>query len=128
MAWRLLLTLATAAQSSSPTPGIVPGFVDGGRLYELCRETGPEAENSSALCLGYVVGAVDQIAAREARRAAGRRTICLPPTVTAAELAETVSLYLGDSRRWSDAGSTVVREALSANFPCRTPPPRPVQP
>ena len=119
MPWRLILSLTTVAPLA-PAPGMVPGFVDGAHLHELCRDKGPDAKGGDAICVGYVVGAVDQILARQARRPPAGRTVCLPSGITADQLAATVDSYLeADPSLRRQAAAAVVLKALDLSFPCR---------
>jgi len=118
--WLLILSLATTVPAAPPGPALVPGFVDGGRLSALCSASGAGAESANSLCLGYVVGAVDQILARQTRRAALQRSICLPAGASAEQLAAAITKRLAqDPRLWSQAASAVVRDALEKLYPCR---------
>jgi hypothetical protein len=119
----LILTLSTAIPAAPPAPTVVPGYVDGARLAVLCDPAAPDAEASGPLCLGYVVGSVDQILARQARRPLRRPTICLPQNLPVEQLVDTIEKHL---RRYPKvrafAASTVIRDALERRYPCRPEP------
>ena len=119
----LILTLATAIPTAPVAPEMVPGFIDGTRLATLCSPTAPDAEASRSLCLGYVVGSVDQLLARQARRPFLRHTICLPKDLPAEQLVETIERHLIRYPRVQDsAASAVIRDALEARYPCKPEP------
>ncbi|MFZ3004890.1 MAG: Rap1a/Tai family immunity protein [Phenylobacterium sp.] len=113
MNWLLLLSLATAIPS--PPPG-VQGFVSAEDLMILCE---PQ-DDSSALCLGYLVGALDQLLARQARRPAARHTLCLPKGLTAEMMRDNVMDRVArDPRRRPQAAAEAIRQAVEAEYPCR---------
>lgn len=121
MHWFLILTLATAIPAAPTAPAIVPGFIDGDRLAALCSPIAPDPEASHSLCLGYIVGSVDQLLARQARRPALARTICLSKAPSAEQLVEVTEKHLTRHPRVrSSAASAVIRDALEARYPCRS--------
>lgn len=123
MHWLLILTLATAVPTAPALPGVVPGFIDGGRLDDLCNAVGADAEAASSLCFGYVVGSVDQVLARQARRPAAQRTVCLPRGLSVEQAVEVIAEHLAYRPRLrSHAASAVVRDALEAHYPCKAEP------
>ena len=78
MHWLLALSIVTGLPPQAPTE---LGFVDASQLSALCGTSGSNANSARLLCLGYVVGAVDQLLAAQARR--GRSTLCPPQDLTA---------------------------------------------
>ncbi len=116
----LILSLATASPVAAPPPAMVTGFVDSGRLDALCHTTGAEPEASASLCFGYIVGSVDQVLAREARRPAAQRMICLPRGLSVEQMVEAVAKHPAHpSRVQPQAASVAVRDALEALYPCK---------
>ena len=66
----LILSLITGG---APAPVMMPGFVDAPRLLSLCKAEGPDAKSGQAICLGYVIGVVDQLMVQQSRRDGPRR-------------------------------------------------------
>ncbi|CAN5548163.1 hypothetical protein BH10PSE5_BH10PSE5_02470 [soil metagenome] len=117
MAWLLILSLVTAIPAPSPS---VQGFMSAADLAVLCE---PQDE-ASALCLGYLVGAMDQLLARQAGRSSARRTICLPKGVTAEAMRDAIMTRLTrDPRNRPEAAADAVRQAAQAEYGCRAVPP-----
>lgn len=113
MNWLLLLSLATAIPP--PPPG-VQGFVSAEDLMVLCE---PQ-DDSSALCLGYLVGALDQLLARQARRPVARHTLCLPKGLTAEVMrASVMDRVARDPTRRPRSAAEAIRLAMEAEYPCR---------
>ncbi|WP_340647611.1 Rap1a/Tai family immunity protein [Phenylobacterium sp.] len=114
MNWFFLISLVTASPLS-PSPQAVQGFMTASDLTVLCT---PQDE-SSALCLGYLVGAVDQLLARQARRSAARHTICLPKGMTAETMRGAIMARLArDPRNRPHAAADAVRHAVEAEYAC----------
>ncbi len=112
MAWLLILSLVTAIPAPSPS---VQGFMSAGDLAVLCE---PRNE-ASALCLGYLVGAMDQLLARQARRPAARYTICLPKGVTAEAMRDVIMIRLTrDPKNRPEAAADAIRQAVQAEYGC----------
>lgn len=112
MTWLLILSLVTAVP---PPPPAVQGFMSAKDLTVLCT---PQ-DDSSALCLGYLVGAVDQLLARQARRPAARHTICLPKGVTAEAMRDTVMTRLArDPLNRPEAAADAISQAVQAEYAC----------
>jgi hypothetical protein len=119
----LILTLATAIPAAPIAPAMVPGFIDGARLAVLCGPAASDAEVSRLLCLGYIVGSVDQLLARQARRPFQRQSLCLPKDLPVEQLVETIERRLiRYPKVQSAAASAVIRDALEARYPCRPEP------
>lgn len=120
MSWFLILSIVTAGPLPAASSALVPGFIDGGRLYALCSARANDVGSAGALCLGYVIGSVDQVLARQARRPVAQHRICLPAGQSAEQLSGAISERIGRDRRlWSQAASTVVQGALEDLYPCR---------
>lgn len=108
------------------TAATTPGFIDRTGLTAVCNATedGPDAE---ALCLGYITGSVDQLLSSQARRPAGRRTICLPTSLSPDDVRMAIVAAL--NRMAADpsvegespiAAASVIRRTLEATYPCVT--------
>jgi hypothetical protein len=65
------MTIVTALTPPQPTH---PAFMDAPRLQATCDAEGPDAPAAKAVCIGYVMGVVDQLMTRSARR--GGPTFC----------------------------------------------------
>ncbi len=114
MWWLVALSLVTGA---APSPPPQFGFIDAVRLAALCEAKGPDAASARSLCLGYVVGAVDQLFAQQARRS--RATICPPGDLTADDALQAVlrhARFASKADGLSAAG--FVRFAMEDSFPC----------
>lgn len=117
MFWLLALSIVTGLP---PPPPSQPGFIDAARLAALCGAAGPDSQSARSLCLGYVVGSVDQLMALQARR--GRATVCLPKDLTAESAMKAVvrhSRYASTATGVGAAG--FVRLALEQAYPCPVP-------
>jgi hypothetical protein len=117
MWWVMALSLVTGLP---PPPPPQAGFMDAARLNALCEATGPDAQSARSLCLGYVVGAVDQLLASQARR--GRATVCPPADLTVNDALNAVmrrSRYASTAAGVTAAG--FVRFAMEDSYPCPTP-------
>lgn len=113
----LILSLVTGG---APAPPSMPGFVDSPRLVSMCKAEGPDAKSGQAICMGYVVGAVDQLMAQQARRDVPRRTICPPKSLTASDAVEAIvkySRFAVTARGIGAAG--FVRFAMEDTYPCQ---------
>ncbi|MDO8379060.1 Rap1a/Tai family immunity protein [Phenylobacterium sp.] len=119
MIWLLALSIVTAVP---PPPAGVPGYMNGGQFVAMCLAQGPDAEVGAVLCLGYLVGSVDQLLAREARRSPDRRTICLPKGATAEQVREAVMTQLvAHPEAQVHAAAELIRLSLETEFPCPAP-------
>lgn len=114
--WLLLLSLVTGL---GPLPPNEPGFLDAPRLVVLCRADGPDAQSARTLCLGYVVGSLDQLLALEAKQDEGRRTICPPQDMTAEDAVRAVVRYSRFAETAKGLGAAgFVKFALEDTYPC----------
>ncbi len=113
--WRIVvLSLVTGMP---PPPPSQFGFLDAAHLAALCEAKGPDAASARSLCLGYVVGAVDQLLAQQARR--GRVSICPPGDLKATDALQAVlrhSRFASTADGLSAAG--FVRLAMEQAYPC----------
>jgi hypothetical protein len=112
----VILSLTTGVL---PQPTTTPGFLDAAKLVAFCGASGPDAKAGQAICMGYVVGAVDQLLVQQARRDEVRRTICPPKTLSATDAMKAVVKY---SRFASTAhgigAASFVRFAMEDTYPC----------
>jgi len=117
MPWFLALSLVVGLPPPAPSQA---AFLDAQRLIALCSASGPDAPSGRSLCLGYVVGSVDQLLAQQARR--GRATICPPADFKADDALATV---VGHARYATAAdampAARFVRFALEDAYPCPIP-------
>lgn len=112
----LLLSLVTG---EPPPPALLPGFLDAARLMAFCEAKGEDADAGRALCMGYVVGAVDQLVAQQARRDESRRTICVPKAMTPNDAVAAVVKYSRFAATAKGIGaSSFVRFAMEDTYPC----------
>ncbi len=119
MHWLVILSLVTGAP---PPAGTLPGFLDAAKLVSLCDAAGADAEAARAICIGYVVGSVDQLMAQQARRDASRRTICPPSNMTADAAMKAVVKYSRFGSTATGVGaSAFVKFAMEDSFPCQSP-------
>lgn len=117
MQWLLILSLVTGV---APPPATMPGFLDTERLMALCDAGGPDAESGRAICMGYIVGSLDQLMAQQSRRDEGRRTICPPKDMTAEDAVRAVIKYSRfGATATGIAASSFVRFAMEDSFPCQ---------
>ena len=117
MLWFLMLSLVVGPPPPAPKQ---VGFMDARRLIALCEASGPDASSGRSLCLGYVVGSVDQLLARQSRR--GRATICTPPGFKAEDaLGSVVSHARYASTADGMGAAEFVRFALEDSYPCPSP-------
>lgn len=114
MRWLLALTVVTGLP---PQAASLPGFFDAPKLVALCSAKGPDADAAKAVCLGYVLGAADQLLMRQGRR--GRPAVCPPGDLTASA---TLSAVMRHERYASSAkgvgAADFVRVALEQAWPC----------
>ena len=108
------LLLALSLTVGAPT---LPGFIDAPRLVALCTETGEGFESARSLCLGYVVGALDELLVRQS--ATGIRTVCLPADLTARQALTQVmhQAAIVEAGKGVSAAS-FVQFALEQAYPC----------
>jgi hypothetical protein len=119
MGWLIALTVAAGiAQPTTP----MSGFLDAAKLIGMCTDTGPAASAARAVCLGYVVGSVDQLMAQQARRDPAQRTICPPKTLTADQAVQAVVRHPTFAAKGVGIGaSAYVRFSMEQAYPCTHP-------
>jgi hypothetical protein len=112
----VILSLTTGVLAQ---PTKTSGFLDAAKLVSFCNASGADTKSGQAICIGYVVGAVDQLMAQQARRDEVRRTICPPKSLTANDTVKAVIKY---SRFASTAhgigAASFVRFAMEDTYPC----------
>src|SRR6187399_1943458 len=117
MPWFLVLSLVVGPPPASANN---QAFLTASQLVALCNASGPDSPSGRSLCLGYIVGSVDQLLARQSRR--GRAAFCPPSGFKADDALATV---VGHARYASAAdGMTAagfVRFALEDAYPCPVP-------
>jgi hypothetical protein len=115
----MALSLATAIPAPSPS---VPGYMDRRHLAPLCDPSSVDVGEARSLCLGYIVGSVDQLLAQQSRRPASRRSICLPMGLPIETLRDAVTRRLVQRPVARQvAAASLIRDALEAAFPCPAP-------
>ncbi|HEY2358718.1 MAG TPA: Rap1a/Tai family immunity protein [Phenylobacterium sp.] len=118
MHWLVILSLITG---TTPPPATLPGFIDAAKLIELCGaelDAGP----GRAICVGYVVGAVDQLMAQQSQLEEARRTICPPSGMTVEDAVSAVVKYGRFGSTATNIGASgFVRFAMEETFPCASP-------
>ena len=114
MWWILAFSLVTGLP---PAPPPHYGFIDAARLATLCKAQGDDAASARSLCLGYIVGAVDQLFAQQAR--SGQATICPPGDLTADDaMAAVVRHARFASTADGLSAADFVRLAMEIGYPC----------
>lgn len=113
----LILSLVIGSTPASPT---MPGFLDAARLVSMCNASGADAKSGQSLCMGYVVGAIDQLMAQQLSGDTPRRTICPPMAMTANDAVKAVvrSSRFAPTARGIGA-SSFIRFALEDTYPCQ---------
>jgi hypothetical protein len=87
-------------------------FTSSDVLYQRCVGT----EEEKIFCTAYVLGVIDTLAVYKVML--GQGVVCLPPNVSAGELAAIVTKYLGNHRKEEPGGSGAVSVALNKVYPC----------
>ena len=112
----LILSLLTG---TPPPPPAIQGFVDAAKLMSLCQEGGPDAAAGQSICMGYVIGAVDQLMAQQGRRDGARRTICPPEGMTVNDAVAAVVKYSRFATTAKGIGAaSFIRFAMEDTYPC----------
>ena len=118
MHWLAILT-TLAAIAAAPGPRSMPGFLDAPKLAELCGDLDPALNDGPAICLGYVLGSVDQLLAEQARLPLHRHSICPPAKLTPAAAVQVVMRHAEWARSAADVGAAgFVKNALEQAYPC----------
>jgi hypothetical protein len=115
MIWLAALSLSTAPAPPAP---LMAGFLDASQLAAACRPAERGDVAMDGLCLGYVLGVVDQSLSAQARRP-GPQRFCLPNDVTAEEVRARIVARLAVAPRPGTAAASLVRQVLEQEFPCR---------
>ena len=111
-----LLAAATVTVQPPAAPEGHPGFLDAGNLFQLCREGAELANDAMAVCVGYIVGAVDQMLAPDDTR---QPAACFPEETTGAELVMTVLAYEPVADAMPDvAAADLLRQIFAEAYPC----------
>ena len=108
------------AGSGARAAGTDLEFYTGADLMAQCAAAPPGAgqELNQARCTGYVMGVSDAIQAAQGAGGPGR--ICIAPSVGAPVLVASVRRFLkAHPQKREFAAQDLVREALSATYPCR---------
>ena len=111
--WLIALAIVTGLPSKTAS---LPGFFDAPKLLALCTASGPDADAAKAVCLGYVMGAADQLLMRQARR---RPSVCPPGDLTASAALSAVMRHERYAYSAKGIGAAdFVRVALEQAWPC----------
>ncbi len=112
------MILLLAGMLAAAEPAVVVSSLQTEQLAEQCR--GKDADATAGFCTGYILGVFDTLSMAQ--------QIC--PSPTSASTIKAVSAarkYLRSHRKaWDRAPVFLVRDALTAAFPCK--PPEPVAP
>lgn len=110
-----LIALSLLAEPALPSPKH-PGFVDAPTLAALCTADPVIEPEAPAICLGYVVGAVDQLFMDVD---GGPRRPCLPDHITAEEIVALVRANASIAAGSEGSGAAdFLRDMLQEAFPC----------
>jgi hypothetical protein len=119
-----MIGLAVAAATASAALPVAaaapvtprPDRVTGRMLADLCQ-------SNQALCLGYVVGAVDALVAAQATWNVPVN-YCIPPTLTNQQIADiTIHMLRVRPQLMEANAAAVVAVALTTTYPCKPQPP-----
>jgi hypothetical protein len=112
---RVVLAAAMIVVPGAAEADGAPDF-SGNALYQACTA---EVIDGSAFCRGYVWGGFESVA-ELSRNWATVQPICMPPGVSASQMADMVIGYLHDhpAERHRPAISLVL-EAMARGFPCK---------
>ena len=94
----------------------IAGVVSGNKLKQYCFSGEPDGR---PLCLGCILGAVDQLAAID-QLSPGSQNLCLPEGTTGGQFQAIVERYLMDHpEQLRFPGAGLVHLALMEAFPCK---------
>ena len=94
------------------------GFLDAGHLSQLCVGDPAQSTVAMSICLGYVVGAADQMLLPGDRR---EPAVCFPHDMTAADIVAAVLTYEPTVDGEEDvAAADYLRHVFAAAYPCPT--------
>lgn len=111
LAATLLSPLSTTSMASAQDHA---GFVDAAMLVEICSAAEPVL---SSVCLGYVVGAVDQMLADDSGE---DRTFCMPHDLRAEDLVEMLRAQGSSAAdEHSLSGADFLRFVFEQAYPCQ---------
>lgn len=113
-AWRRLLTAGALmiAVMAVGAGARADRFVDGNRLYELCRPN----SRSSSFCGDFVMGVANALMVGRV----GHWTACIPNGVTDDQVIDVATRYLdAHPAERPHAAGELVAQALAEAFPCR---------
>ena len=111
-----LLAAATVTLQAPAPPEDRHGFLEARKLFELCKEGVELATDSMPVCVGYIIGAVDQMLLPGDPR---EPAACFPEETTGAELVMTVLAYepLAEGLE-GVAAADVLRHIFADAYPC----------
>jgi hypothetical protein len=116
MRWLLILALATGAAQAAPP---MPGFFEAPDLVSACSGDSLVPDAARAICLGYVVGAFDQLMAMQSTLDAAERTICPPKVLTVDMVLQAIDRHAADAVSAKGVGAAgFVKFALEDAYPC----------
>lgn len=115
----LELMLIAALAGLPPAASGAPGFIDSATLVSACTADGPEGPAKTAICLGYIAGAMDQLMRAQAALGPEERTICPPRGLTINRARQAVVRRAGSAAAAPPLGAAAfVTLAFEDAFPC----------
>jgi hypothetical protein len=116
MRWLLILVLATGVAPAAP---LMPGFLQAPELVSACSGESLVPDAARAICLGYVVGAFDQLMAIQSTLDAAERTICPPKVLTVYMVLQAIDRHAAYAVSAKGIGAAAfVKFALEDAYPC----------
>jgi hypothetical protein len=115
----LLILNATLAMQPSPQSH-VQGFINVTDLHVIC-ENKTDQLDATALCMGYIIGAIDQLLAQQARRPRMRQALCLPEGISTDTIRTQVLRSVKEGVDQPSVGAAAsIQRAVEAAYPCKS--------